>query len=236
MGEPAAEKLEYFDFPDHSKGPSLKMPYCFYIYCTPSSICLNFGTVILQTEVYGPISWLIKQYLVAIIDLPLYSTSIPRVKRLLKQGIFLRSEITWTMHHFLNQYGVMILNVSLSFFVIKEIPSFSIWALGREERKEYCEGEVLLIEDFMVLRAMTCFLWASCFSLLSISLLPLTRFHIIDYYNLQIIQIKSILSSYWKPFLEVLSRMLEGTQAKNLYDEILSASILIFWLSHQVVQ
>ena len=161
------------------------MPYCFCTYCTPSSICLNSGTVTLQTEVYEPISSLKKLYLVAIIYLPLNSTSIARVKRLFKQCIFLGSQITRTMHHFLNEYGVMIFNVSLPFFVMEEIPNLSIWALGREERKEYWEGEVLLIEDFIVLRAMTCFLWASCFSLLSISLLPLTLFHIIDYYNLQ---------------------------------------------------
>ena len=113
------------------------------------------------------------------IDLSFYSGTVGGVEGVFEERIGLPGvQETGVVHHFIDQYGVAVLNAVLLLLIGDEVHNLSCLALGRVCKKEKDWGDALLIDDLMLLREMRCFRWAYCLLRLSISLLLLTKFHI----------------------------------------------------------
>ena len=82
------------------------------------------------------------------------------------------------VQHSADQHWIMLIYLSLLFWIRRKLPNLSCLALGLESKNEYFLGADVLSWDFIPRRLFRCFSWHCFFHLRSSTLLELTLFHI----------------------------------------------------------
>lgn len=164
--------------PGRSRDPCGRRQYWSCIGCSPWRSGPHWSRRTWRTGACGRVSAWGRAYLVSLVDLAVLATAIQSVETGLAQLLCLGADVAGTLHHAVDEDAVLALDVQLPLFVVPHVHNRNCCAFGREYRKLYSGGAELSTCPRTLCRACRCLRCASSFRFRSISLFPLTTFHI----------------------------------------------------------